>query len=141
MTEIPRIGSVMTTFPYSIDAGASVAAAQEMMERHGIRHLPVTDAGDLVGIVTDRDIQHFLDPLVNYPVQREVRDIMVAHPYVVRPDEPLDEVLVTLAQRRIGCALVAEGGQLSGIFTTTDAARLFAERLRGRPVPEDPGPD
>jgi len=125
MAGIPDMRSVMTSFPFTIDAGASVVAAQEMMERHGIRHLPVTQDNVLVGIVTDRDIRHFLDPIVNYPLHGQVRDIMVTDPYVVDPDEPLDAVLLTLAERRIGSALVAENGKLTGIFTTTDAALML----------------
>jgi CBS domain-containing protein len=57
---------------------------------------------------------------------------MVTDPYVVGPDEPLDSVLLTLAERRIGCALVAENGKLTGIFTTTDAALMLGRQLRSR---------
>jgi acetoin utilization protein AcuB len=100
------------------------------MEKNDIRHLPVTNAGKLDGIVSDRDIKLALDPLVNFPPQRKVRDIMTSDIYVVPPSEPLDVVLQALADRRIGCALVADDGALLGIFTTTDAARMLGELLQ-----------
>lgn len=130
VSDVPSIRSVMTPFPHSIDAEAALAKAQALMEDLGIRHLPVTNSGKLVGIVTDRDLKLSLDPIVNVPPMRRVRDIMIADPYVVEPDERLDRVLLTMADRRIGCALVAEEGRLTGIFTTTDASRMLGQHLR-----------
>ena len=36
MAGIPDMRAVMTSFPFTVDVEASVVAAQEMMERHGI---------------------------------------------------------------------------------------------------------
>jgi len=126
------IGEVMTAQPHTIDAGASLVEAQQLMDRHGIRHLPVTQGAGVVGILSDRDLKLSLDPIVDFPPVGRVRDIMIGDPYVVHPSTPLDEVLLTLAKRRIGCALVADGQGLSGIFTTTDAARMLGEHYRDR---------
>jgi acetoin utilization protein AcuB len=130
----------MTPFPYSIDADATLAEGQAMMERHGVRHLPVTEGKRLVGIVTDRDIRQSLDPVFDMPPLQKIRTIMVDDPYVVAPDEPLDSVLLTLAERRIGCVLVAAGGQLEGIFTTTDASRMLGEHYRATRSTRDDDP-
>ena len=51
----------MTPFPYSIGRGESILAARDMMNLHGIRHLPVMEDNRLIGVVTDRDIQLFLE--------------------------------------------------------------------------------
>jgi acetoin utilization protein AcuB len=128
--KIPDIQSVMTAFPRSIDADATVSDAQSMMAQHGVRHLPVTNGNTVVGIVTDRDVRLALDPLLHMPTLQMVRGMMTPEPYVVGPDEPLDRVLITMAERRIGCAVVAEDGKLTGIFTTTDAARMLGEHFR-----------
>jgi acetoin utilization protein AcuB len=120
----------MTALPRAIDADSTVSEARSMMEQHGIRHLPVTNGEKVVGIVTDRDIKMTLDPLLHMPTLQMVRGMMTPDPYVVGPDEPLDTVLLTMAERRIGCALVVEGGKLTGIFTTTDASRMLGEHFR-----------
>jgi acetoin utilization protein AcuB len=129
---IPLVKSVMTPFPYSIDASATVVEAQSMMRECDIRHLPVEQDHVLVGVVSDRDITRALDPTLGLPFPRElrVRDVMVPEPYVVDLHEPLDRVLLTLAERHIGCALVLREGRLVGIFTTTDGCRVFGEELR-----------
>jgi acetoin utilization protein AcuB len=130
VVDIPDIGSVMTPFPHSIDAGAFVEEARLLLEDRGIRHLPVTSERKLVGIVTDRDVKLALDPLLGVAPPRRVRDIMTDEPYVVGSDEPLDNVLLEMAERRIGCAIVASRGAVQGIFTTTDATRLLGEHYR-----------
>jgi len=50
------IATVMTAAPHVISAEASAHDAALTMARHGIRHLPVVDGGQLVGVVTERDL-------------------------------------------------------------------------------------
>ena len=46
----------MTHDPMTVDAGSDVRTARNLMLDGGFRHLPVTDGGELVGIVSIRDI-------------------------------------------------------------------------------------
>ncbi len=130
---ILRIDAVMTPLPYSVAIDARISEAREMMVEHDIRHLPVTDDGDLVGVITERDIALVLDPALDVPFHEELRvgTVCVRDAYVVGPDAPLATVLSEMARRRIGSALVALHGRLLGIFTVTDACRRFAEHLAG----------
>jgi acetoin utilization protein AcuB len=123
----------MTAFPYFIEVDAGLKAATQMMERHGIRHLPVKDGDELIGVVSDRDIKRAKREL-------HVSDIVVRETYIIDLNERLDSVLLHLAQRHIGCALVVKEGRLAGIFTTTDACRVFGEYLRSL-FPTEPGDD
>jgi CBS domain-containing protein len=131
MKRIPAIKSVMTAFPYSIDIDAPIEEAIEFMRRESIRHLPVTENGDLKGLVTDRDIKLVLGPDFAYPEPEElsVRDVLTTDTYVVDLSTPLDVVLEHMATHRLGSALVTRKGRLAGVFTTTDACRAFADRL------------
>jgi acetoin utilization protein AcuB len=134
MSEIPAIGSVMITAPISVDVGEPVRVAQDRMIDHEIRHLPVLDGERLVGIVSDRDMSRLeSDPAWERRAESLlVRDVCTVDFYAVDPDTPLDEVLMEMAQRRIGSVIVARGGQIVGLFTMTDACRCFAEHLRGK---------
>ena len=128
---ILRMDAVMTPLPMSIAIDARIIEAREVMAENDIRHLPVTDGGELVGVITQRDIALILDPELDVPFHEElrVRTLCVRGAYVVEPQTPLATVLGEMARRRIGSALVALHGQLLGIFTVTDACRLFAEQL------------
>jgi CBS domain-containing protein len=129
--KIPTIKSAMTPFPYSVDIKSSIATAQESMLEHAIRHLPVTEEGVLIGILTDRDIRRTLGPDFDYPPAAEltVGDAMVEEAYVVDLNTPLALVLHHMAEHHFGSALVTRKGKLAGVFTSTDACRVFAEHL------------
>jgi acetoin utilization protein AcuB len=131
MKAIPAVKSVMTPFPYSIDISAPVSEAVQFMRRAKIRHLPVTENGDLKGAVSDRDIKLMLGPDFAYPRADElrVRDAMAVDSYVVDLATPLDVVLDHMATHRLGSVVVTRKGKLAGIFTSTDACRAFAEFL------------
>ena len=131
MKHIPSIKAVMTPFPYSVDVNAPLTEAREFMRQRKIRHLPVTDGQELVGVLTDRDIKLYLGPDFDYPNQKEatVKDVFMDNPYIVNLNERLDKVLRTMAERHIGSVLVTRNGKLAGVFTSTDACQSFAEFL------------
>jgi acetoin utilization protein AcuB len=132
MRRMPTIKAVMTPFPYSVDVGASVAAARALMQEHQISHLPVTRDGELAGIVAERDIRLLLgtDPAVSEFEQTTVAEAMVKDTYIVDMDTRLDEVLNHMAETHLSSALVTRHGKLVGVFTVTDACRHFAEFLQ-----------
>lgn len=132
MKNPPNLTHAMTPFPYSIDIDASYEAASALMAQHGVRHLPVTEAHRVVGVITDRDMTSAmqLHSRAGGSGELGVRDLYIADPYIVSIDEPLDNVLMTMAERHIGSAIVTKGGKLVGMFTSVDACRSFGEYLR-----------
>jgi acetoin utilization protein AcuB len=124
--------SAMTPFPHWIDVRAGVAEAKAMLAKHGIRHLPVTEGGKLVGVVSDRDLKRIQTPEQGAQPDEElsVGDAFVDHAYMVDVSERLDRVLEHMWENRIGSALVLKAGKLVGIFTAADACRLFAAHLK-----------
>jgi acetoin utilization protein AcuB len=129
---IPAIKTVMTPFPYSVDAGATVDVALDFMREHQIRHLPVTDDGQLAGMISDRDIKLMMGPDFAYPKGSElrVRDAMIRDAYIIDLGTRLDEVLQHMADQQLGSAIVTRKGKLAGVFTVTDACQAFAAHLR-----------
>ena len=122
----------MTPFPFYVDVSDSLLRARDLMTEHEVRHLPVVKNHALLGILTDRDLKRALDPDLGLPPKDElfVRDVYLADPYVVDAHSPLDEVLEHMATHHIGSALVTKHGRLAGIFTSTDACRVYCEHLR-----------
>jgi predicted transcriptional regulator len=129
--QMPVVGSVMTRSPLSVPIDATVRVAEDMMIDNEVRHLPVTDSGALVGIVSDRDIAFSSNVSESDLADRlRVRDVCSLDVYSVPPDEPLDQVLSEMATRHLGSVVVTEHGKIGGVFTVTDACRYFAEYLR-----------
>lgn len=140
MARPPKLKSVMTPFPHTVDIQAPIDEVRTFMQERQIRHLPVTEEGQLAGIVTDRDIKLVLGPDFDYPSARELtaRDVYQPEAYVVDIDTRLDAVLEEMSERRIGSALVTRKGRLAGLLTVTDVCRAFAEHLR-KWYPDDGG--
>ena len=119
----------MSNCIHSIGRAQTLATAQKRMHEFHVRHLPVLDGGRLLGIVSERDLAMVATfPGVD-PETMSVDEAMTDDPYAVRPDTELAEVARTMAEKRIGAAVVMEDGQVLGIFTTVDACRVLAERL------------
>jgi len=129
----------MTPFPYAISINDSITSASELMRSHQIRHLPVTQQQQLVGIVTDRDIQLLLDSATGSSVQQTptVADVYTSHPVIVDLNEHLDKVAMTMADQHIDAILVTKKGKLAGIFTASDACRYLGRHLREYFAPPD----
>jgi len=130
-SDIPTIESVMTPLVYAVGIDDAVQVAEELMIEHGIRHLAVMEAGELVGIVSDRDIA-FTPNAAELGIRSKitVREICSLDVYSAEVGERLDGILLTMSERHLGATLVTRNGEIAGIFTTTDACRCYAEELR-----------
>lgn len=127
---VPTVRKYMTPCPETIGRTQPMSVAHRLMRERHIRHLPVLDAGRIVGVVSDRDLR-FIETLRDVdPEKVTVDEAMSPDPYVVGPDSALDSVVSTMAARKYGSAIVADDGQVVGIFTTVDACTAFAELLQ-----------
>lgn len=124
------IDALMTRSPHTVGLTVPLVEAKKLMTTHGIRHLPVLDAGALVGILSDRDVQ-LAESLARFEVNDLlVEDAMSQAPYAVAPTTRLAEVAFEMGQRKLGSAVVMEGVKVVGVFTTTDGMRALATLLR-----------
>jgi acetoin utilization protein AcuB len=128
----PTVEQHMTVSPVVIGIDRTIADARRIMRDQGIRHLPVVDAGRLVGLVSQRDLYLAETMRGVDPARDGVREAMTADLYAVPPDAPLGEVAATMAERRIGSAIVVDRGSVIGLFSTVDALRALAELSGGR---------
>jgi acetoin utilization protein AcuB len=128
---MPPISRYMTTQPWTIPRGAKMSQAHRVMREHRIRHLPVLDRGQLVGIVTERDL-HLIETLPGGdPDELTVEEAMIADVYAIHPEDPVDTVVEHMADHKVGSAVVVgRRGEIEGIFTSVDAMQVLADVLR-----------
>lgn len=123
--------SEFTSFsPWTVGADAPYLEILEIIAREGVRHLPVLDAGEVVGVVSQRNLKVFSE----YPETHTLtaRDLMAENPFTVRADQSLEETAFEMSKRKIGSAVVLDDkGELAGVFTTTDALNALIEIIRG----------
>jgi acetoin utilization protein AcuB len=129
--KMPSVGSVMTPFPYFVDADATVLEVERLMREHRIRHVPVEENGRVAGIVSERDLRHLTtgpSPQAD-KAQIRAREVMTTDPYVAAFDTPLNAVAAEMAKRRIGSAIIVHHQKLAGILSVTDVCRILSEIL------------
>ena len=131
-----KVGNYMTPEPVTVDENDSMGEALVIMRRHQIRHLPVVNGNNLVGIVTDRDLRRASPSLlsgIEEDKYKEVLDstqvskIMTREPFTVRLDTDVKEAVRLLVDKKISSLPVVNGSELVGIFTEVDALRILLE--------------
>jgi acetoin utilization protein AcuB len=130
MTKPVLVADYMTPLPLTVGADQPMSVAHRFMREHRCRHLPVLQAGKIVGVVSDGDL-HLIETLKGVdPDQVLVEEAMTTDPYCAESDTPLADVVQAMAEHKYGCSVVVERGRVSGILTTVDVCRAFADFLR-----------
>lgn len=106
----------------TVESGASVEEAAEVMLEYDERRLPVIDAGEVVGIVTLTDMLRYL---ADENVDEDVSNYLEEGVLTVWQETPVNVVVesITLADDTAACVLDDEV-EMTGIITETDCIRL-----------------
>ena len=124
-----RMRDCMSPAAHTVGKSQTVAFAAELMRKHSLRHLPVLHGGEVLGLVSERDVS-LLSAIDGVNAEElTVEDAMTMEPYAVKPDAKLAEVLHEMAEHKYGAAIVMEGNHIEGIFTSSDAMRVLADVL------------
>ena len=128
-TNVP-IAEFTTPDPVVARENMSVDDLRNLMEQHGIRHLPVLRDDKVVGIISDRDVRLVSGLSVAEKFQVRADDLMSTKPLIVKASTPLVEVARLMAEQKIGSAIVEDKDTgLLGIFTATDALNALIDLL------------
>jgi len=119
------VGKRMTKNPVTVTPEEFLSQAKEKMTAGGFRLLPVMSAGQLVGILTDRDMRAHVGDLEH----TKINGVMTEKPLTVSPSTTLENAAQTLLSRKIGGLPVIENGRLVGVITTSDMLRAFLDVL------------
>ena len=136
------VGERMSRNPVTILDTASIDDGLHVMRERKVRRLPVLDAsGQMVGIISDKDLLHAApSPATSLSVYElhyllaklTVRQVMSSPVISIGPDTPVEEAARVMADNKIGGLPVVEGGKLVGIITETDVFKILVELLGAR---------
>lgn len=132
------VGDVMHADVVTIEPATSLAEAVRLAQQRGIRHLPVLDGNDLVGIVSDRDLKRAMASPATSLSAHELRylldrvrvgEIMTRAVITTGPMLALEEAARVMVREKISALPVTEMGRLVGIVTETDVLDVFVRAL------------
>jgi len=117
------VGELMTRDPVMVEPDATVKEAARMMRDRDIGAVLVADRGQLVGVLTDRDIVVRGIAEKGDPSSTKVVDIVSKEVETVKPNDSVEKAVKKMrskAMRRI--PVVDERGKPVGIVTIGDLA-------------------
>jgi CBS domain-containing protein len=120
-----NVGQVMSEHPVWVTPETDVVNVALRMSEHGLGALPVCDRGQLVGVITDRDL------VVRYFGRGAREGRLVAHymtrnPVTIEPEQPLEQAEELMSEHHIRRIPVCKGGRLVGMIAQGDLARCMS---------------
>lgn len=125
------VSEIMTVAPVIGKPSWTIGRVVQTMNEGDFRHLPIVDDGNLVGIVSERDLREQLLPaLLEYEhrsdaqamLERSIGEVMQGDVQSVGPETELTELIDLILEQRVGAVPVVDPGtqELVGIVSYID---------------------
>jgi acetoin utilization protein AcuB len=132
------IQDVMRSDVVVVPPSARLTEILAILQRRGVRHLPVVNDGVVVGIVSDRDLKAaMLSAATARPHdtqgalcrQLTASDVMASPVITIAPMCPVEEAAQLMVTKRISALPVTADGRLVGIVTETDVLDMLVRAM------------
>lgn len=136
-----NVGKRVSSPLITVSPDLPVPEALVMMTREGIRHMPVVQKGEMVGIVTKNDLLNAAPSRatslsiweINYLINKiTIADVMTKKVITTTEDTPIEEAARIMSDNKVSCLPVMRGKEVVGIITETDLFQVFLELLGAR---------
>ena len=129
-----NVSEIMTSDPVTVPPECDLHRAVMLMDEQQMRHLPVVEKKQLVGVLSERDVleatgwepHRYFDQATKS--MKTARDFMGVQVDTVPPDEEITRAAELLSKHRIGCLPVVQDGRVVGTLTETDLMQAFVLR-------------
>ena len=119
-----KVRDIMTSKVESIEPTAVLRKAARKMSELNIGSMAVVDdEGNLLGIITDRDISVYAIAMGRNPQETEVQKVMSRDVATCLADQDISDAASIMQQRHIRRLAVMENNSLSGFLSVDDLAR------------------
>lgn len=124
------VADVMTRKTVTLSPHHGFSEAVSLMADRHFRHIVVVDpGGQIVGVISDRDILRTLARTNNWQT-KDVSQIMTRDPVTVKRETPLSVAVAKIVAKRINCLPVLDDEEkVCGILTSTDLLKAYQKLL------------
>lgn len=127
------VNRIMTPIPFFVGPMATIEEVREMMIERDVRHIPVVNDGELIGIISDRDLgrillsrtEEFDNDELEARLEQPVSRFMSGDVLSVDTESDIAEVIELLLESKVGAlpVLDAENGKLKGMVSYIDVLK------------------
>ena len=115
----------------TIEADATVSEAIARLVENNIGSLPVLDGqGQLVGVLSERDVLRGLHDRGEGFAQAKVVDVMTCNPETCELASDVSDVMGKMSKRRIAKVPVLDRSELVGIVSVGDVIKVMYEKVK-----------
>jgi acetoin utilization protein AcuB len=134
------VSEVMNKNPQVVEVTEPVRRAATLLLELDVRHLPVVEDGELVGILSDRDLRSIQPAALGEPDNADELRALLAQPVstlmssdvvTFEPEDDLADVVDSMVELRIGAVPIVAAGsrELVGIVSHIDILRAARDLL------------
>lgn len=122
------ISRYMTPLNQTINAYDSVQTARKLMLYYGVSYLPVTNEGQVIGIISHRFL-HYLTAFCHFDLHAHIRELMEHDFHKSKENSTLEEVAQELfiQGKNVSIVFSISLNQATGIFTLVDILKCISE--------------
>lgn len=131
------VDEVMTSKVTTAAPGASIKRVLQLISEADVRHVPITDDGELVGIVSDRDLRSFVPDVIESfsevaaRLSQPISSVMSSDVVTVEPETDLQDAIDLMLDQKVGAIPVVrpDTRELVGIISYMDVLRAARAAL------------
>lgn len=132
------ISKIMTTDVVTLNIIDTLETAKELFSKHNIRHIPIVQNKEVLGILSYSDMLRISyaevsddDKSVDTFVydMYTIKQVMAKNLFMVPPNSTIKDVAKMLNEKEFHALPVVEDNELVGIVTTTDLINYLIEQL------------
>lgn len=112
---------------WSVDAEVPVLEAIRIMAERHVGALPVLRAGELAGVISERDYARKVALLGRSSADTPVSQIMSSPAITVSSDDTIQQCMEIMTEKRIRHLPVVDAGRMAGMISIGDCVRAVIE--------------
>jgi signal-transduction protein with cAMP-binding, CBS, and nucleotidyltransferase domain len=144
---VVRVKELMSENIVSVDSNATIIEAAKVMSEKGVSSVVVKSKGELVGIITDRDVLTRVVSKGADASKVKVGDVMSSPLLAIDENASVDDAAKIMGEHKVRRLVVESGGKKVGVIAESDMIRVDPEihflirersRLDARMIPNEP---
>ncbi|MGY3867317.1 CBS domain-containing protein [Aeromonas bivalvium] len=131
-----QVATIMTTRVVTVEMDDRLSLIRDIFNQARFRHLMVMEEGELLGIISDRDLLRALSPYLDSAAEqardtetlnRRAHQIMTRQPIMVSPHQTLAYAARLMLDKKVSCLPVLDRGTLVGVLSWKDLLKAAVE--------------